>query len=73
MAEHADELCITRDGQRFAFACPPGGEAALLAEVVPLVNDASHPLTWFDAALLCHQLRERFSVRIADVEADRSR
>ena len=67
-----DEVAVTRDGRRFAFACPPGGEAELLARLSPLVEDAACPLTWFDAALLCHQLRGRLGHRVGAIEADRA-
>lgn len=70
MAEDPNEISIIRDGRRFAFSCPTGAESALLAQVIPLVHDADCPLTWFDAALLCHQLRDRFARRISDLEAD---
>ena len=70
MSEENQELAVVRDGRRFAFSCPPGGEGALIHEVVTLAADPACPLTRFDAALLCHQLRDRFASRIADVEAD---
>ena len=63
-APRPDEVSVTRGGRRFAFACPPGGEAELIGRLRPLVDDPACPLTWFDAAQLCHQLRGRLADRV---------
>ncbi|BAM04980.1 hypothetical protein [Phycisphaera mikurensis] len=62
-------VAVVRGGRRYAFDCPEGGESALIAKLAPLVADPACALTWYDAALLCHQLRGRLARRIDEAAA----
>jgi len=59
------ELVLTRNGQRYVFKCSPGGEKELLDQLAALAEDPTHELTWFDAAVLSHQMGLRMS-RVID-------
>ena len=65
-AAPADEhhLVLVKHGKRYTFPCPPGGEAELMTHMSALINDPDNDLTWFDAALLCHQMGERMGDRL---------
>ncbi len=61
--EHALEL--VKHARRYVFDCPPGKEADTLAQLAVLIDDETNDLTWFDAALLCHQLGQRMGRRLS--------
>ncbi len=63
-----DSITLVKRGRRHTFPCPPGAEAALLARLSGLVADPANDLTWFDAAVLSHEVGRRMSqrLRIAD-------
>jgi len=58
------ELVLVKDGQRYVFKCAPGGEKQLLGQLAAMAQDPHHELTWFDAAVLCHQLGRTMSQTI---------
>lgn len=58
------ELVLVKNGQRFVFRCAPGGEAALLRQLGDLVRDPNVDLTWFDAAVLSHQVGQELGKRL---------
>ncbi len=53
---HDGELVLVKDGQRYVFKCAPGAEKELLSQLAAMAQDPAHELTWFDAAVLSHQL-----------------
>jgi len=55
------ELVLVKGGQRYVFKCAPGGEKAMLDRLADMAQDPNHELTWFDAAVLCHQLGRTMS------------
>lgn len=59
------ELVLTRNGQRYVFKCSPGGEKELLDQLAAMAEDPTNELTWFDAAVLSHQMGLRMS-RVID-------
>lgn len=54
--DRAGELVLLKNGQRFVFRCAPGQETQLLDRVSQLVRDPRSGLSWFDAAVLSHQV-----------------
>ncbi len=58
-------LELVKHGQRYVFDCPPGKEADTLARLAVLIEDDTNDLTWFDAALLCHQLGQRMGRKLS--------
>lgn len=57
-------LELFKNGQRYVFDCPPGKEADTMAQLAMLIDDDANDLTWFDAALLCHQLGQRMGAKL---------
>lgn len=58
------ELVLVKNGQRFVFRCAAGGEAALLQQLGDLVRDPNVDLTWFDAAVLSHQVGQELGKKL---------
>jgi len=71
-SEPPRELALVKDGQRFIFRYEPGGESALLSDVVALANDPDCDVDWMDAAMLSHQLGERMSAQIKQQQRKRA-
>lgn len=69
IGEH--ELALTKNGKRYVFECAPGSEAQTLNQIAEMVTRDSSDLTWFDAAVLSHQLGERMSKRLSAMGAPR--
>ncbi len=60
-APNADgELVLVKHGHRYVFKCTPGAEKQLLDQLAALAGDPKHELTWFDAAILSHQMGRKF-------------
>ncbi len=57
-------LELVKNGQRYVFDCPPGKEADTMAQLAVLIEADTNDLTWFDAALLCHQLGQRMGDKL---------
>lgn len=55
------QLVLVKQGQRYVFRYTPGEEAALLDSLAAMARDPHNDLTWFDAAVLSHQLGCRLS------------
>lgn len=66
-----NELALTKNGKRYVFECPPGSEAQTLNQIAEMVTRNNSDLTWFDAAVLSHQLGERMSKRLSAMGAQR--
>lgn len=69
MGEH--DLALVKNGQRYVFSCAPGQEAQTLNQIAEMVTRNDSGLTWFDAAVLSHQLGERMSKRLNELGAKR--
>lgn len=69
IGEH--ELALTKNGKRYVFQCSPGSEAQTLNQIAEMVTRNNSDLTWFDAAVLSHQLGERMSKRLSERGATR--
>lgn len=59
-----NEFALVKNGKRYVFDCTPGHEAQALNEIAEMVTRHDSDLTWFDAAVLSHQLGERMSKRL---------
>ncbi|MEX0777241.1 MAG: hypothetical protein WD042_16175 [Phycisphaeraceae bacterium] len=59
------QLVLVKEGRRYAFTYTPGQEGDVLSGLVQLANDPASSFSWFDAALLCHQMGQRMSERLA--------
>lgn len=68
-----DELALVKNGRRYVFSCRPGGEADLLNQVAAMVSDEGNDLTWFDAAVLSHQVGERMQRRLNEMNQTQTR
>ena len=66
-----DQVALAKNGQRYVFTCPPGSEPEVLNQIAALVTDPTNDLTWFDAAVLSHQLGERMSRRLHKITGRR--
>lgn len=69
LGEH--EFALVKNGKRYVFDCAPGYEAQTLNEIAEMVTRNDSDLTWFDAAVLSHQLGERMSKRLSDLGTTR--
>ncbi|MEM6394636.1 MAG: hypothetical protein AAF797_17865 [Planctomycetota bacterium] len=67
----AHELILVKGEQRFSFRCTPGSETELLNQLAVVVADDANDLTWFDAAVLAHQLGQRMSQRLTELQNQR--
>lgn len=66
------ELVLVKNGQRYVFRCAPGEESALLRQLGDLVRDPRMDLDWFDAAVLSHQIGQRFATQLQRMQKERS-
>lgn len=66
------QLVLIKGEQRYVFRCPPGDESTLLNQLAVLVGEDDNNLTWFDAAVLSHQLGQRMSRALTDQKQRRS-
>lgn len=66
-----DQIALVKNGKRHVFTCLPGGEADVLNQIALMVTDPANDLTWFDAAVLSHQLGERMSKRLEQMTGRR--
>jgi len=62
-----NQIALVKNGKRHVFSCLPGEEADLLNQIALIVSDPASELTWFDAAVLSHQLGERMSQRLNEM------
>jgi hypothetical protein len=69
LGEH--EFALVKNGKRYVFDCAPGHEAQTLNEIAEMVTRNDSDLTWFDAAVLSHQLGERMSKRLNELGTPR--
>lgn len=63
-----NEIALVKNGKRHVFACLPGEEADLLNRIAAIVSEPGSDLTWFDAAVLSHQLGERMRHRLTELQ-----
>ena len=61
-------VTLAKGGHRWAFSCAPGEEAELLRTVSELAGRGDVPFSWFDAALVGHQIARRLQSGLNRVE-----
>ncbi len=58
------QLVLVKNGQRYVFRYAPGDETGLLESLIEMARDPQSDLTWFDAAMLSHQMGQQFGKKI---------
>lgn len=58
------QLVLVKQGQRYIFRYAPGDEAQMLESLIELARDPESELTWFDAAVLSHQMGQRLGKQL---------
>lgn len=61
------ELVLTKRGHRYVFRCVQGQEYQLLAHLATAAQDRDSELTWFDAAMISHQMGPAFRQALAAI------
>ena len=59
-ADDGRDFVLVKDGRRLVFRCAPGDETQLIQRLAEMAEDPESELTWFDAAVLSHQMGQRF-------------
>ena len=62
------DLVLVKNGQRYVFKCQPGGEKQLLNQLAEMADDPSNDITWFDAAVLSHQMGQTLGQTIEGLQ-----
>ena len=58
------KLVLVKNNQRWTFRCAPGQESSLLGRLTEMVRDPNVDLTWFDAAVLTHEIGHGLSQQL---------
>ena len=66
-----DQVVLVKATQRFVFDCPAGSESDLLQHLRRLVADASVDFTWFDAAVVSHEVGQRMCRHLEQLHRSR--
>ena len=66
-----NDLALVKNGKRYVFHCAPGQEAQTRNQIAGMVTRNESDLTWFDAAVVSHQLGERMSQRLSRLNPPR--
>jgi hypothetical protein len=61
------QVVLDKNGQRFVFRYEPGEETRLLTDLADMARDPNCEISWFDAAVLSHQMGQRFSRQLEDI------
>ncbi|MFW6032149.1 MAG: hypothetical protein ACOCTI_02085, partial [Phycisphaeraceae bacterium] len=69
-AAGARDMVLVKGEHRYVFRSQPGEEAAMLARLRDLADNPDVDLSWFDAAVLSHQLGEQIRQRLDLVRPD---
>lgn len=62
---------LVKQGKRYVFECPPGGEPQLLQQLRQLVADPQVDFNWFDAAVISHEIGQRMSRQLDRLHQNR--
>ena len=57
-------LVLVKGQQRYVFHCAPGQESVVLRRLRQLAEDRRTELSWFDAAVLAHQMGHHMRRRL---------
>jgi len=61
------QLVLVKEGQRYVFRYALGDETGLLESLIEMARDPKSELTWFDAAMLSHQMGKRFGQQLEQI------
>lgn len=61
------QLVLVKNGQRYVFRYALGDETGLLESLIEMARDPKSDLTWFDAAMLSHQMGKRFGQQLEQI------
>lgn len=61
------QLVLVKNGQRYVFRYALGDETGLLESLIEMARDVKSELTWFDAAMLSHQMGKRFGQQLEQI------
>ena len=70
-ADTRRQVVLVKGAQRWVFRYAPGDEVRLLGDLARLAEDPASGLTWFDAAVLSHQMGQRLSRQLESILQDR--
>jgi hypothetical protein len=60
------QLVLVKKDQRWLIRYRPGEERKVVASLAEAAGDPNSKLTWFDAAVLCHQMGGNFHQQLKD-------
>ena len=58
---------LVKRSKRWIFRFHDGNEAAVLAQLAKIASDPDNDFSWFDAAVLSHQIGNRLDVQMKDL------
>jgi len=61
------QVVLVKQGQRYVFRYAAGEEDKLLDGLKQMAHDPGHDLSWFDAAVLSHQMGQRFGQQLEKI------
>ncbi|MCZ6834627.1 MAG: hypothetical protein O7G85_02535 [Planctomycetota bacterium] len=61
-------ITLVKGEQRWRFHLERGHEREMIDHVAQLAEDPAHPLDWFDAAVVSHQITKQLESSLADPE-----
>lgn len=62
-------ITLVKGEQRWRFHLDRGHEREMIAQVALLAEDPAHPLDWFDAAIVSHQITQHLETSLSDSES----
>lgn len=65
--DHRCQVVLIKGAQRYVFRYEPGEEAKLISDLTDMAQDPECDLNWFDAAVLSHQMGQRFNQRMEKI------
>ena len=62
------QLVLVKQGQRYVFRYNVGEEASFLKGLEAMARSGESDITWFDAAVLSHQMGQRLGQDLKDLK-----
>jgi len=67
-AANQRQLVLNKQGRRYVFRYSVGEEASFLKGLEAMARSSDSDITWFDAAVLSHQMGQRLGQDIAQLK-----
>ncbi len=67
-AANQRQLVLTKQGKRYIFRYSIGEEASFLKGLEAMARSGQSDITWFDAAVLSHQMGQRLSQDLSELK-----